>query len=218
MADRTPAVWDASHAASPSHYPPSQTALILADYQNMVFGMLGPDLTEAVVPVATALHDWATQRGLLTIHSLIDGASTPAETSKLAFRWSALAGAFAAKPELGDEHAALAAAGQVEMVLTDRRRPGLVSAISTEAVRRVLRERGIKSLIVAGISSSGVVLSTVRAAAEEGFAVTVVSDACADRKEEAPRLIMDDVLPMTAHVGAWEEVRGELERSWGVKD
>jgi nicotinamidase-related amidase len=47
------------------------------------------------------------------------------------------------------------------------------------ALERLLRERGIDALVVAGMMSSMCVDATVRAAADLGFAVTVVHDACA---------------------------------------
>jgi nicotinamidase-related amidase len=46
-------------------------------------------------------------------------------------------------------------------------------------LERELRERGIDELVVAGMMSSMCVDATVRAAADLGFSVTVVHDACA---------------------------------------
>ncbi|MEZ0166094.1 cysteine hydrolase family protein [Kineococcus sp. LSe6-4] len=43
----------------------------------------------------------------------------------------------------------------------------------------LLRERGVEDLVVVGMMTSMCVDSTVRSAAERGFAVTVVADACA---------------------------------------
>lgn len=47
------------------------------------------------------------------------------------------------------------------------------------ALEQTLRDAGIDQLVVAGMMSSMCVDATVRAAAERGFAVTVVHDACA---------------------------------------
>ena len=64
----------------------------------------------------------------------------------------------------------------------------------------ILRAQGIEHLVLAGISSSGVVLSTVRAAADLDFAITVVSDACADADEEVHRVLMEKIFPRQANV------------------
>ncbi len=55
-------------------------------------------------------------------------------------------------------------------------------------LERELRERDIDSLVVCGMMTSMCVDATVRAAADLGFAVTVVHDACA-----APQLAFDGV-------------------------
>ncbi len=47
------------------------------------------------------------------------------------------------------------------------------------ALEQTLRDRGVDQLVVAGMMSSMCVDATVRAAADLGFAVTVVHDACA---------------------------------------
>lgn len=46
-------------------------------------------------------------------------------------------------------------------------------------LEELLRERGVEDLVVLGMMTSMCVDSTVRSAAERGFAVTVVADACA---------------------------------------
>lgn len=46
-------------------------------------------------------------------------------------------------------------------------------------LEELLRERGVADLVVLGMMTSMCVDSTVRSAAERGFAVTVVADACA---------------------------------------
>ena len=63
-----------------------------------------------------------------------------------------------------------------------------VGAFSTTDLDVELRDRGITGLILGGISTSGVVLSTVRDAADRDYQLFVLSDACADRDPDVHRL------------------------------
>ena len=54
---------------------------------------------------------------------------------------------------------------------------------------------GIESLVLTGIATSGVVLSTVRQAADLDFRLTVLSDGCLDRDDEVHRMLMEKVFP-----------------------
>lgn len=64
----------------------------------------------------------------------------------------------------------------------------------------VLRSNNITTLVLFGISTSGVVLSTVRWAADMDYQLVVVSDACADRSEEVHRVLTEKIFPWQATV------------------
>ena len=55
-----------------------------------------------------------------------------------------------------------------------------LSAFATTNLDEMLREAGIGQLIIAGVATSGTVLSTTRWAVDTGYRVTVCADACAD--------------------------------------
>jgi len=55
-------------------------------------------------------------------------------------------------------------------------------------------------LILSGIATSGVVLSTLREAADKDFAITVLSDACIDAEPEVHRVLTEKVFPLQADV------------------
>jgi nicotinamidase-related amidase len=55
-----------------------------------------------------------------------------------------------------------------------------VGAFSTTDLDRQLKERGVVTLLLAGIATSGVVLSTLCDDVDRDYQVFVVSDACAD--------------------------------------
>ena len=83
-----------------------------------------------------------------------------------------------------------------DIVVVKRR----VSAFSGSDLDVVLRAKSVDSLVVSGIATSGVVLSTVRLAADLDFRLTVLRDACADMDDDVHRMLMDKVFPRQAAV------------------
>jgi nicotinamidase-related amidase len=57
----------------------------------------------------------------------------------------------------------------------------------------VLRAHQVTWLVLLGIATSGVVLSTVRCAADADYALIVLEDCCADTDEEVYRILMHKV-------------------------
>ena len=74
------------------------------------------------------------------------------------------------------------------------------SAFAGNNLEVILRSKGIDTLILSGISTSGVVLSTVREAADKDYALTVLSDACLDGDPEVHRVLTEKVFPRQADV------------------
>ncbi len=66
--------------------------------------------------------------------------------------------------------------------------------------REQLSGRGIDTLILAGISTSGVVLSTVRDGSDRDYRLLVLSDATADRDPAVHACLMEQVFPRQAEV------------------
>jgi nicotinamidase-related amidase len=83
-----------------------------------------------------------------------------------------------------------------DVVVTKRR----VSAFAGSDLDVVLRAGDIDELVLCGIATSGVVLSTLRAAADLDYRLTVLRDACADADEEVHRVLLDKVFPRQADV------------------
>ena len=84
----------------------------------------------------------------------------------------------------------------------------LVGAFSTTDLDAQLRERGVDTVILAGISTSGVVLSTVRDASDRDYRVLVVSDATADPDEEVHAFLTERIFPRQADVVTVGELEG----------
>jgi nicotinamidase-related amidase len=62
------------------------------------------------------------------------------------------------------------------------------------------RVAGIDSLVLTGIATSGVVLSTLRQAADLDFSLTVLADGCLDADSEVHRVLTEKVFPRQADV------------------
>jgi nicotinamidase-related amidase len=88
-----------------------------------------------------------------------------------------------------------------EQVITKRR----VSAFAGSDLEVILRAKEIEHIVLTGIATSGVVLSTLREAADKDYQITVLSDACLDADPEVHRVLTEKVFPRQADVITVEE-------------
>jgi nicotinamidase-related amidase len=75
-----------------------------------------------------------------------------------------------------------------------------VGAFSTTQLADELARRGIDTLLLAGIATNGVVLSTVRDAADRDYRLVVLADCCADADPLVHQVLIERVLPRQADV------------------
>lgn len=78
-----------------------------------------------------------------------------------------------------------------EITITKRR----VSAFTGSDLEVVLRATGIKHMILTGIATSGVVLSTACEASDKDYRISVLSDCCADPDPETHKLLTTKFFP-----------------------
>jgi nicotinamidase-related amidase len=83
-----------------------------------------------------------------------------------------------------------------EVVVTKRR----VSAFAGGDLDLVLRAGEIDHLVLTGIATSGVVLSTLRQASDLDFGLTVLADGCLDNDQQVHQVLMEKVFPQQAEV------------------
>jgi nicotinamidase-related amidase len=83
-----------------------------------------------------------------------------------------------------------------DVVVTKRR----VSAFAGSDLDVVLGSGGTEHLVLAGIATSGVVLSTLCQAADLDYRLTVLADGCLDSDAEVHRALLDKVFPRRADV------------------
>jgi len=87
-------------------------------------------------------------------------------------------------------------------IVVDKKR---VSAFSGNALEMILRAKGISHLVLCGIATGGVVLSTLREAFDKDYILTVLSDGCADSDEEAHQFLMEKIFPKQTEVMTIDE-------------
>lgn len=88
-----------------------------------------------------------------------------------------------------------------EPIVTKRR----VSAFAGSDLEVILRGLNINHMVLTGIATSGVVLSTLREASDKDFRLTVLADCCADADEEVHRVLTTKVFLRQADVMNAEE-------------
>jgi nicotinamidase-related amidase len=103
-------------------------------------------------------------------------------------------------------HPALAPGAGEPVVLKKR-----VSAFTGSDLEVLLRSRRVTRLVLTGIATSGVVLSTLREAADRDYELTVLADGCADADDEVHRILIEKVFPRQALVMTVEEWEKELK-------
>jgi nicotinamidase-related amidase len=98
------------------------------------------------------------------------------------------------RPEV-EIHPAVAPA-EGDLVVTKRR----VSAFTGSDLEVVLRSLEAGTLVLTGIATSGVVLSTLRQAADLDYRLVALADGCLDGDPEVHRVLVEKVFPRQAAV------------------
>ena len=111
------------------------------------------------------------------------------------FSAAAAAGRFVAGSPDTEIHPAIAPRPG-DLLVTKRR----VSAFSGSDLEILLRGLGVGTLVLTGIATSGVVLSTGRQAADLDYRLVVLSDGCLDADPDVHRVLTQKVFPRQATV------------------
>lgn len=87
-----------------------------------------------------------------------------------------------------------------------------ISAFSENALDLTLRSRSIDHLVLFGIATSGIVLSTLRRAFDLNYRSVVLKDACFDSDPEVHRVLTEKVFPRQAQVVTTDALISAQER------
>lgn len=170
------------------------TALLVMDVQQAIVGRAehGPDY----LPRLARALDAARDRGIPVLHVVLGFRAGHPENSGRNRAFAALPPGTFTEDDPGAAIHPAVAPRPGETVITKKR----VSAFTGSDLELVLRSGGTDHLVLAGIATSGVVLSTLRQAADLDYRLTVLADGCLDPDPEVHRVLTEKVFPRQAEV------------------
>lgn len=170
------------------------TALIVVDLQKGIVGLPGLPAIGDVIGQARALADAFRARGLPVVLVNVAGGAPgrteqpPRNTGDFPEGWTDLI------PELDRQ------AGDI--VVTKRS----WGAFATTDLAAQLKTRGVTQVVIAGVATGTGVEATARQAYEQGFNVTLATDAMTDSRPEAHDHSIGNVFPRLGETGATREI------------
>jgi len=177
-------------------YTTPNTALLVMDMQVGILAML-PGAAEVIKNLAKAIAA-ARRQGMPVIYVIVGFRNGIPEVSEKSSKSFAAGKAHFLKVNMHEFMSVhpdlLPAAAEVTVI---KRR---VSGFTGSDLEVILRSFGIQHMVLTGIATSGVVLSTLREAADKDYQLTVLSDCCADNDQEVHQVLTTKVFPRQADV------------------
>jgi nicotinamidase-related amidase len=185
---------------------PQHTALLVMDYQNGIITRVSePEaLLERVARAIALARGHGVHVGYVRVAFNDEDLQTMPDRNKMKAFVAAAGDAIHSNSPMTAVHDGIAPqAGDIVV------RKTRVGPFTTTDLEEQLRARGITTLILAGISTSGVVLSTVRDAADRDYRLFVLADAVADPDSGVHAFLIEKIFPRQADV----ITTGDLERA-----
>jgi len=181
---------------------PKTTALLVMDMQSAILDMV-PNERDGVIARTSELITKARDAGVRVIYVVIGFREGYPEigAASTSFAFVRGTGRFVEGSAGTEIHPALAPKPG-DIVVTKRR----VSAFTGTDLEVILRTNRIDTLVLSGVATSGIVLSTIRHAADADYRLVVAKDCCADRDHEVHRVLTEKVFARQATVVRGEEI------------
>jgi nicotinamidase-related amidase len=190
---------------------PKTSALLVMDFQTAVVEMVASEKDDLLARTATLIE--ATRNaGMKVIYVVVGFRPGYPEVSPRNHSFGPIreSGRFAAGSAGAEVHVAVAPKPGAVVVTKHR-----VSAFAGTDLDMILHANAIDTIVLTGIATSGVVLSTVRHAADADYRLVVVEDCCADRDPEVHRVLVEKVFVRQTTVVKAEAVVRALAESAG---
>ena len=186
---------------------PAHTALLVMDYQVGILARVADSdhLVRRVTGVVRDVRERGGHVGWVRVAFTRSELAAIPQTSVFAAMTSGATGDLLDDAPATQLHAALTPLPGDVVVRKTR-----VGAFTTTDLDDRLRARGVTTLVLAGVSTSGVVLSTVREAMDRDYRIVVLRDACADRDPNTHAFLTETLFPAHAHV----TTAADLDSSW----
>jgi nicotinamidase-related amidase len=191
-----------------SHIDPASAALLVMDCQvNTLTKFMTAAQSADVITCVPDLLAMARDAGMMVIHVVVAFRPGHPEVSPRNALFSGLKanGMMVAGTEGAAIHPAAAAREGEAIVVKHRISPFVGTDLQT-----LLRANGIDTLVLAGVATSGVVLSTVRHAGDLDYRLVVVRDCCADPHAELHAMLLDNLIAKQAAVVTTAQFAGAL--------
>jgi nicotinamidase-related amidase len=185
----------------------AQTALVLMDLMPAVTPAFGGD--DALLRRLAAAAKAARRAGVRVLHVRVafrPGYPDVSPANKVFTMVAANLDFDESSPATGFHDVVAPEPGDI--TITKRR----VSAFAGSDLDLVLRSQDIRTLVLAGVSTSGVVLSTLRQAADLDYELVVLSDGCADADQHVHEVLLQSVFAAHADVQTTDEWIQALEQ------
>lgn len=186
---------------------PATAALLVMDYQNGIIAM-APDsgeLLETARETISTMRERGGTVGYVRVAFADGDWDGVPETSHMAKSIKGYGDAFHVdhpNTQIPDQ----IAPQEGDIVVIKKR----IGPFGTTDLHEQLQARGIDTLVLAGITTSGCVLSTVRDAHDRDYRVIVLADACADPDPEVHTFLMEKIFPPQVEVTTVAEFRSLL--------
>jgi nicotinamidase-related amidase len=170
----------------------SRTALLAMDFQVAHVNRMPGDY----LPLAARALDSARARDIPVIHVALQLRADHVDVHPRNKMFGALRPqAFTAADADSAIHPDVAPLGGEIVVHKNR-----VSAFAGNNLHQILAAQDIDHLVLAGVATSGIVLSTLLQAVDLDYRVTVLADACADPSPDLHHTLVNDVYPRRGEV------------------
>lgn len=187
---------------------PRKSALLVMDYQQGILQRIAGMEVESLLQRTAGLLAAARGAGVRVLYVVVGFRAGYPEGSpnNLSFGAIKATGRFLPDDPGARIHPAVAPAEE-EVIVTKHR----VGAFPGTDLDMILRAHGIDTLVLAGVATGGVVLSTLRYAADADYRCMVVKDGCADADAEVHEVLTGKVFPRQATVLSAEQLLAVLE-------
>jgi nicotinamidase-related amidase len=185
---------------------PSTTALLIMDYQNGIFERVenGDALLAGAKRAIDLVREHGGTIGYVRV-GFADGEAPTGTMGQRIGREAALTMFHADSPATQIHDVIAPQSGDVVV------RKTRVGPFGTTDLDEQLQAKGIDTLVLAGISTSGVVLSAVRDGHDRDYRLLVLSDLCADPQADVHEFLIERIFPRQAEVITSEELPGLLD-------
>lgn len=194
--------------SDPLHIDPAKSALLVMDYQNLILqNFVSDERRPAAIARTAQMIDAARTANMVVIYVMVGFRPGYPEVSPRNRIFSAAKanGVYQLGQPATAIHADVAPQDGEAVVVKHR-----IGAFSGTDMQTLLRSAGVDTLVLAGVTTSGVVLSTTRQAFDLDYRVVIARDCCPDPDSEVERVLLDKVLARNADIVLAQDVLDAL--------